>query len=440
MRRISLVLTSTAGALALLPTSAFGVAGDFFEPVTSPESAGNTGSGIVSADLDGDFDADLAIANSGGSKDLTILLGNGMGDFTPAVNSPEVGFGGNGLAVGDLDDDNDEDLAVATGSALKILLNDGMGNFSEAATSPETVTNQPIKVDIADMNGDMDLDIVVGQFYQPFVTVFINDGDEDGNFTALASVSAGGSGTNLTDIAAEPINNTAGIDVVVANEFTGDIRMFSNSDAAGTLVAQGTGFDAGGANNANVIAVGQFGSNSFNDVAVGNRGLNTINILLGVGDGNFTQAGTSPEAVPGGSAGNGPTTMVAADFNGDGFDDLAVGAGYNTTSTSRVVIMLGNGAGDFTPTPTSPEALAATIPNGITFDQFNGGNLDLAVANFFPLPNSAVNILLNDATAAPPGGGGGGTTTPTTTPPKKCKKGQKLVKGKCRKKKKKKKK
>jgi hypothetical protein len=434
------VTVLAAGALGLLPSSSFAVGGDFVQPVTSPESAGQQAVGIVSEDFNGDDEADLAIANAT-SNNLTLLLGNGMGDFTAALNSPEAGFGGSGIAAGDLDGDDDMDLAVAGGGDLvsgsvKILLNDGFGDFTAAASSPEVVVNNPKSVSIADMDNDMELDVVVGQFFHAYVTVLINnDMDATGNFTALPQEDVGGPGDNVQGVVAAPIDNDADNDVLVYREFSGSIQTMSNNNSLGDLVAQGMGFDTGGAGNATAAAVGQFGSNAFNDVALGNRQENNIDILIGVGDGNFTAAGTSPEAVPGGSAGNGPNAIATADFNGDTFNDLAIAAGFNGPN-SRVAILLGNGAGDFTPTPTSPENVGNDIPVGITFDQFDAGNLDLAVSNFFPEPNARVNILLNDGpgAATPP------VTTPPTTPapPKKCKKGQKLKKGKCVKKKKKK--
>ena len=89
----------------------------------------------------------------------------------------------------------------------------------------------------------------------------------------------------------------------------------------------------------------------------------TVTILIGAGDGGFTQAGTSPEAVPGGSTDDGPRAITAGEFNGDANLDLAMGAGYN--ANSRVVVMLGNGAGDFSPTAGSPINVGSNIPNGI---------------------------------------------------------------------------
>jgi hypothetical protein len=417
-------------AALVIPAAAFAATGDFAQPSTSPESAGNTSHGIVSADLNDDTKADLAVVNQT-STDVTILFGDATGNFTAAGTSPEASTGGFDVAAGDLDGDDDIDLATAGGcSGVCILLNDGSGDF--AAPLTESLGNQPRSIAIADMNGDADPDIVVGQFFNPEVSVLINDGDNDGDFTALASENAAENGNpnsdNVSNIAVGQIDNDSDNDVMVAREFTGTVHTMSNNNSLGDLAFQGSQVTIGGGN-ADDVALGQFGSNAFNDLAVANKGANTVSILIGQGNGDFTPAGTSPEAVPGGSAGNGPTAITTGDFNGDSNLDLAMSAGFSGPG-SRVAVLLGNGAGDFSPTAGSPIDVGQNIPLGITAGNFNGGGLDLAVSNIFPQPNAAVNILLNDFT--PSTGGGGGTTTPSaTTPPaaapakKKCKKAKK---------------
>jgi FG-GAP-like repeat len=429
-----------AGAFALAgPSAAFGVAGDFFQPLTSPESAGDASGAIVSADFDGDTDADLAISN-GESKDITILLGDGAGDFTAAASSP-VSTGAVGpadLVAADVDNDDDEDLAVVVGAGsanVLIFLNDGSADFDAPLT--ETASGDVRSIAAGNFDGGTDIDLAVGSFFPANVTVLLNDGEDDGAFTPGSAVDAGGNGTNLGGIAAAPIDNDADTDVVVARAFTNDIQFLSGNGSGGLTALAAQGF---GGNPVDIV-VGQF-NGGMPDLAVANRSTNNLTVLNGVGDGTFTQVAGSPEAAPGGSAGNGPNALATADFNSDGNADIAGSAGFSPSNqaVSRTLIWLGNGAGDFTVPPSSPEPFGY-VSLGIVTANFNGGLPDLAISNLFPQPTTPVNILLNDATAAPPGGGGSTTTPPSTTPaPKKCKKGQKLKKGKCVKKKKKKKK
>ena len=64
------------------------------------------------------------------------------------------------------------------------------------------------------------------------------------------------------------------------------------------------------------IAVGDFNADGHADLAVANEASNNVSILLGNGDGTFTQG--SPVAAAG------PVSVVAGDFDRNGTVDLAV--------------------------------------------------------------------------------------------------------------------
>ncbi len=78
-------------------------------------------------DLDGDHDADLAVANAF-SQDVSVLLNNGDGTFAADVTYG-AGLGPRSVAIGDLDGDLDLDLAVANefGRNVSVLLNNCEG-------------------------------------------------------------------------------------------------------------------------------------------------------------------------------------------------------------------------------------------------------------------------------------------------------------------------
>jgi len=126
------------------------------------------------------------------------------------------------------------------------------------------------------------------------------------------------------------------------------------------------------------VAVADFNGDGIPDFAVADLFGNSVTILLSDGSGGFT---SSTVPVGGGSYG-----VAAADFNGDGKPDLVVANG----SDSTVTILLGDGRGGFA---------SSTVPVGggpIAFavGDFNGdGNLDIAVANF---NDFTVTILLGD--------------------------------------------
>jgi hypothetical protein len=78
---------------------------------------------LCAVDLDGDTDADLAVANYSGG-DVSILLNNDDGTFAAAVSYP-TGSGPTSVCSADFDDDGDNDLAVTNinDSSVSVLLN-----------------------------------------------------------------------------------------------------------------------------------------------------------------------------------------------------------------------------------------------------------------------------------------------------------------------------
>jgi hypothetical protein len=99
------------------------------------------------ADLNGDGKLDLAVANLG-SNNVTILLGNDGGGFTPAaVSNYATGDLPNSPVVADLNGDGYPDLAVdnLSDGTVTVLLGNGSGGFSASAGSPfAAVVDTPV--------------------------------------------------------------------------------------------------------------------------------------------------------------------------------------------------------------------------------------------------------------------------------------------------------
>ena len=111
--------------------------------------------------------------------------------------------------------------------------------------------------------------------------------------------------------------------------------------------------------------IADFNGDGFADVAIANNSDSTISIELGKGDGTFTAPPTGPVA-----AGQTPTSLAAGDFNNDGIPDLVttnVFGGY-------VTVLLGNGDGSFTPARNSP--ISSSIqPSAVAVGDFNGDGI-----------------------------------------------------------------
>ena len=138
----------------------------------------------------------------------------------------------------------------------------------------------------------------------------------------------------------------------------------------------------------NSVAVADFNEDGVPDLAVANIYSGSVTILLGKGDGTFAQAPSSPVSVGGSSY-----SVAAGDFNGDGIPDLAVASnGY----PGQVSIVLGNGNGTFTQAANSP--VTATTVGYFQFlavGDFNGDGVpDLAAPNTYNQNGDVVSILL----------------------------------------------
>lgn len=161
---------------------------------------------------------------------------------------------------------------------------------------------------------------------------------------------------------------------------------------AGFGSARKTTYPAGGTHPAGV-ATADFAADGRADVAVANRDSDNVSVLLANDRGALSPSFGSPFFNPGDT---GPISVVAQDFNNDGFADIGVAYGQ----TGDVTTLLGDGRGHFTAVPSSNSKLA---PVAIAAADFNAdGRMDLAVSRS---PNT-VSVLL---------GNGQGNLTPVSS-------------------------
>jgi tetratricopeptide (TPR) repeat protein len=198
---------------------------------------------MTTADFNSDGNLDLAIVNQT-TNDVSILLGNGNATFTQANGTPPtgspiaVGKTPVAIATGDLNNDSHPDLVVLNqaDNTVSVLLGNGDGTFSAAINSPLTTGLTPTAVTIADFNADGNQDIAVTDPQTDSVSVFLGLGQGlfappfelpvGANPTAILSAAL--SGASLPDVAVadDPSGATGQITVILS-----PASLFSNSGA-----------------------------------------------------------------------------------------------------------------------------------------------------------------------------------------------------------------
>ncbi|MCH7702527.1 MAG: VCBS repeat-containing protein [Planctomycetes bacterium] len=176
---------------------------------------------VVSADLDGDGDQDLVVANRV-SGDISVLLNNGDATFAPTVTYA-VGESPLALVAADLDGDFDVDVAVANQGpdTVSVFTNDGAGNLELTQTLP--VGADPKGIVAVDLDGNGFLDLATADFGFDTISILMNAGD--GGYALLGSYCAGSA---PGAIAAGDFGGPGAIDLVTANTNEDTVSILSN--------------------------------------------------------------------------------------------------------------------------------------------------------------------------------------------------------------------
>lgn len=174
------------------------------------------------ADLDGDTDNDLAVSNEG-SDSVYVLLNNGDGTFATATHYATGDFP-QGVMASDLDGDGYKDLVVAMVNldVVAVLLNNGNGTFQAAVT--HAVGDQPFSVYADDFDCDGDNDIVATSFMDTNVSVLWNSGGA--SFGAPDNYASGGAQPRA--VVAADLDGNGNIDLVVGNQTAAEVSILIN--------------------------------------------------------------------------------------------------------------------------------------------------------------------------------------------------------------------
>jgi len=333
-------------------------------------ATGQNPTALAVADITGDGESDLIVANQGAAS-LSILRGLGNGFFQP-LTTEATGISPHALAVGDFNQDGRLDLAVANfaSNSVDIFLGIGNGNFrlfgSLAAAGPSAIA-------VADFNGDGRLDLAVVATNSNSVSIFLGNGN--GGFLPFFSSTVG---DRPVSIATADFNGDGRLDLAVANMASNSVSILLGTGAG--IFLNPRNFSAGQL--PAYVALADFDGNGTIDIAVANATgftAGSISLLLGLGNGAFTPPRTF-------AAGSNPSFLVTGDFNLDGKPDLAVA----NTASNTISIFLGVGNGFFVP---PIDFVTGSAPEWISVVDLNAdGRPDLLVANS---RSNTVSVLIN---------------------------------------------
>ena len=356
---------------------------------------------IIAADLDNDGDFDLIASNyrawhsaEFGDSGL-VLLGNGDGTFAKATT---YGASGDNLAASDFDGDGNLDLAVASGRIpgdppmpfVRILLGKGDGTFEEADTYKDVGGEG---VTVVDLNGDGNLDLIVANQNSSQVQALLGNGN--GRFIKGNSYPVGDGPIALT---AGDWDGDGDLDLVTANHKSNDLSVLLGNgdgtfgDAKEYMARDVSHYSAA----SSILTAADLDSDGDFDLVVANSGYvrDGISVLLGDGDGTFTDAVSYSIILDTDLKDPWPGGVHANDLDNDGDLDLTVNDAHNDV----VKLLVNRGDGTFDLHRETFDAGPA--PLGHTLADLDGdGDLDLAVTNDAgcPLCRPGVSLLFNSS-------------------------------------------
>jgi hypothetical protein len=360
----------------------------FTSEAGSPYAAGDSPFGLVTADFDSSGRPDVAAINGNGST-VNVYLRQAAGGFAQDVGSPFGGVSGPDFgAAADFNGDGRPDLAIANfvGSNAGIFLRQPAGGFALEGGSPSP-GGRAGALAAADFNGDTRPDVAVSNYDGATISVFLRQANN--TFALESGISVG---ANPRYIAAADFNGDGLPDLAISNLGSGTVSVLLRNATNTGFVADAGSPIAVGTQPAG-LATGDFNGDGRTDLAVANSQSSSVSVLLRQAGGGFAPDAGSPYSV-----GAVPVGLAAADFNGDGSNDLAVAS----NGAGQVTVLLHQAAGGFAVDAGSPMA----VPNAYfpAAADFNGdGKPDLAVSQ--AAVAGAVAILLNTTPSAPPPAG-----------------------------------
>jgi FG-GAP-like repeat len=311
--------------------------------VPNPVTTGTAPVGLAVGDLTQDGNEDIAVAEADG---VLILTGNGQGQFTPASGPQAAGDDPRAVAIADIDGDGVPDLAVAdgAGNGVQLLFGRTTGGY-----------DQPMKIAIGQavtevVIGDLNLDgkpDLVALSSQNTATVVLQSATTPRQFSIRQLINTGVSpqAVSLADFDGNGV-----LDIAVANRGGGELAVFSGTVNGSDVTFQErnripTDLGLAGLATGNLDRTGQI------DAVVVGEGQTESDARLFLNDnmGGFDQSMDI-------TVGDGASAVALADLDGNGFIDI-----LSANQDGTVSVLMSNIPVTPTGTPTDTATATGTI-------------------------------------------------------------------------------
>ncbi|CAF1175169.1 unnamed protein product [Rotaria sordida] len=324
---------------------------------------------LAFGDFNNDKQQDIVVSNRYANNVVVFLVYYDVDFATETSYTTGSGSHPYSVAVGDFNNDNHLDIVVANSGNdnIEIFLGYDKGTFMNKVTYSTGFNSRPQFVTTADFNKDNRLDIVVANFRNDVINIFLGLGN--GTFNTATTHSTGPR-SSPSSIAVSDFNNDSWTDIAVANQGTNEIAVFIAFDYITftnytIYIPEILPFPS-------YIVAGDFNNDHQCDIVVANSNTNNIGIYLGYGNGTFGKQishSTGPLSAP--------ISIAVDDFNNDSQLDIVVA----NSGTNNIGIFLGDGSGSFGSQITY-ETGNSSSPVSVAIGDFNKDNIsDIVVAN-----------------------------------------------------------
>jgi hypothetical protein len=363
---------------------------------------------VVFFDFDGDGYEDIfytTLAN-GPATGIFMNNGDGSGEFTELTTTNFENVHASNVKIADFNGDGNADILYTGANAsgvgpstivTKLYLGDGNLGFTEF-TSLNLDVYTAGHFDVADVDGDGDLDVVMsgslgGNNNNLQTRLYLNDGSA--NFTEVTT--AGLFGLTNSSVAFADIDNDGDVDLLLTGQTLSDqfTFLYENDGSGSFTEITGTSLTNVSQSRSEFVDIDNDGDlDIILSGIIDNSGNFTFEIYTNDGDGNFSELQNSSLTFSCFAA-----RIAAGDIDNDGDLDLIVygliGSSFNAHGRA---VLINDGNGNFTEDVNTNLAVFGSRNFGLS-DINNNGNLDLIIGG--NSPNNTVletYIYTNDGT------------------------------------------